>query len=301
MAIRLFEDTTQARRYSQFRPAYPQQLLDIITGFIVKNGGGFGLAVDVACGTGHSTFPLRSHFTHCLGTDISEAQVQYARQKGKELDALNVEFKVASATNLPVEDASVDFVSCAEAWHWLEPEALYREVNRVLKPGGCLAVYGYRDPTLLNEECNDLLTELISRTLKDYSHERLKHLDNFYSEVTLPYPNSIRFDLPTEMSYSMEISNFIGYVSSWSSYQTYCERHPRNSVLEELQRNMESVLKATVSQSDSGSKAGEQSDSGSKAGGQSDSGSKTGGQSDSNSSTLKVDMVFPVFGHLGQK
>ena len=237
--------------------------------------------MDVACGTGHSTFYLRTHFKQCLGFDISEAKVACAKQKGRELNARNVEFKAVSANSLPLGDGSVDLVSCAEAWHWLEPEVFYREVGRVLRPGGCRAVYGYRDPTILNQECDDLLSVFRFKTLKGYDHERNEHLENLYSEVRLAYPNLVRFDLPTEMSYTMELSDIIGYISSWSGYQTYCEKTPGNSVLEELQQNMESALKAAVSQSDSSSTAEE--------------------PSHSDCSSLKVDVVIPLFGQLGQK
>ena len=275
--IRVFEQAAHAQLYSKFRPIYPQKILDIISGFISRNGGGFGVAVDVACGSGQSTFYLSSRFQNCFGFDISEAQVECAQQKHRELNVRNVSFKVANAASLPLENASVDLVSCAQAWHWMDPDQLYHEADRVLKPKGCLAVYGYGNCRLLNQECNRLVSHFYSSTLKGFWNDRRRHIDQLYQEVSLPYQNSERHDLDSGISSSMKLPHFIGYVSSWSGYQNYCDRNPGNSVLEDLQQNMEGVLK------------------------EDDSGCKTQVSSGSDSSSLVVDVVFPVFLILGQK
>ena len=275
--IRLFEQAAHAQLYSKFRPVYPQKILDIISGFISRNGGGFGVAVDVACGSGQSTFYLSSLFQSCLGIDISEAQVKCAEQKRKELpNVKNVGFKVASTASLPLANASVDLVSCAQAWHWVEPAELYREADRVLKPKGCLAVYGYGNCRLLNPECNRLVSHFYSSTLKGFWNDRRRHIDDLYQEVSLPYQNSERHDLDAGIASSMKLPHFIGYVSSWSGYQNYCEKNPGNSALEDLQQNMEGVLKQATSQPDSTTP-------------------------NSDSSSLVVDVVFPVFLIMGQK
>jgi len=42
--------------------------------------------------------------------------------------------------HIPLEDASLDAVLVADAWHWFEPEPAVREIRRVLKPGGWLGL-----------------------------------------------------------------------------------------------------------------------------------------------------------------
>jgi len=52
----------------------------------------------------------------------------------------------AEATNLP--DASVDLVTCFQAFHWFNPELSLLEFRRILKPSGRLAlVWNNRDQT----------------------------------------------------------------------------------------------------------------------------------------------------------
>lgn len=46
-----------------------------------------------------------------------------------------------SANTLPLRDGSADFVTFAQAWHWVNPDLAVPEVFRVLKPGGALACF----------------------------------------------------------------------------------------------------------------------------------------------------------------
>ena len=48
---------------------------------------------------------------------------------------------LGSANALPLRDGSVDFVTFAQAWHWVNPDLAVPEVLRVLKPGGALACF----------------------------------------------------------------------------------------------------------------------------------------------------------------
>jgi len=53
---------------------------------------------------------------------------------------------VAGAEDLPLDDASVDVITVAQAWHWVDPLAASAEAARVLAPGGVLAlIWNIRD------------------------------------------------------------------------------------------------------------------------------------------------------------
>ncbi len=245
MAVRLFEQATHAHLYAKFRPTYPRAVLEAICKFITKHGGGFDLAVDVACGPGNSTFHLCDTFNRCVGVDISPAQVEEGVRKARELGVQNVEFKVASASKLPVEASSVDLVACAQAWHWVDPEELYREAERVLRPNGCLAVYGYGNCQLVNKECHQLVSHFYSHTLLGCWNARRGHVDDLYRQCKLPYGVTERLDM--EFPTTMELPAFIGYLSSWSAYQKYLERNPETTVLAQLQDGIQTILQPTAS------------------------------------------------------
>lgn len=278
MAIRLFEEAAHASIYRQYRPAYPQKVLEIISNYIKKLSGGFDVAVDVACGSGQSTFYLQSTFQRCIGVDISKAQVKEANQECQERGKRNIEFIHGSAANIPFEDSSVDVVTIAQAWHWVDPESFYAECKRVLKPGGCLAAYGYGNGQIINNtECNILLKDFYTKTLKGYWNERRRHIDNEFEEVVLPFNNTERHD--TSMLHSTSLDRFIGYVSTWSGYCKYCEVHPGNQELQDMKEKMREVLvkeKQDFSDQDCPSE-------------------------DVSAEGLNVEVQFPVFILLGQK
>ena len=73
--IRLFEDASHAALYAKYRPTYPLAVTEAILDYHLKGGGGKGLALDIACGSGQSTTPLAPHFAQVIGVDISEAQI----------------------------------------------------------------------------------------------------------------------------------------------------------------------------------------------------------------------------------
>jgi len=76
-----------------------------------------------------------------IGVDMTNDMLARARQNAANLGARNVEFRKGHIESLPVDDNSVDFIisNCVIN---LSPDksAVFREMNRVLKPGGRFAV-----------------------------------------------------------------------------------------------------------------------------------------------------------------
>ena len=52
-------------------------------------------------------------------------------------------YVVALADRTPLPDQSVDLVTVASAFHWLDFPRFFDEVRRVARPNGILAVWGY--------------------------------------------------------------------------------------------------------------------------------------------------------------
>lgn len=76
-----------------------------------------------------------------IGVDMTDDMLARARENAANLGATNVEFRKGHIEKLPVEDASVDMVisNCVINLSTDKP-AVFRELARVLKPGGRFAV-----------------------------------------------------------------------------------------------------------------------------------------------------------------
>jgi SAM-dependent methyltransferase len=132
----------QAASYARARPSYPAEIADLLVTEVGLKPG--SRVCDVGAGTG-----IFARFVQGLGMDVTGVEpvagmrAEFARQS-PELELVD-----ATAESLPFPDSSFDAVTCAQAFHWFDPQPALNEFARILRPGGALfLVWNVRDESV---------------------------------------------------------------------------------------------------------------------------------------------------------
>lgn len=126
--------------------------------------------LDVGCGGGRTLRRLleRSKGATVYGVDISEESVAKARQVNADLLDKRVFVRQGSAAELPCDDGMFDLVTAVETvYFWRDQPQCFREVKRVLRPGGIFAV-------LLEVSSPDCVWTRVVDGMTTYSPEQLQ-------------------------------------------------------------------------------------------------------------------------------
>ncbi|GAB2575589.1 class I SAM-dependent methyltransferase [Dyella jejuensis] len=123
--------------YVRYRPTYPTALLDWLHHAqgvtpdwkVADVGAGTGISSKLFLDAGHSVIAVEPNAA------MREAALAWlaSHARFRAVDGR------ADATTL--DDASVDLVSVAQAFHWFDPASTRREFQRILRPGGLAAIY----------------------------------------------------------------------------------------------------------------------------------------------------------------
>jgi SAM-dependent methyltransferase len=209
-----------ADAYALRRPRYPDELFAYLAGLTDQHE----LAWDCAAGTGQASVPLARHFKRVVATDASAVMLAHAEPHAR------VEYRRATAYASGLERESADLVTVAQALHWLELEAFYAEVDRVLRPGGVLAVWTYGVQLLEDPRLDAALQQFYHEIVGPYWPAERRHVETGYRNLAFPYPelDPPRFD----MVQLWNLPELLGYVGTWSATQRFREANKSEPVPE---------------------------------------------------------------------
>ncbi|MQQ99955.1 class I SAM-dependent methyltransferase [Glaciimonas soli] len=128
-----------ADNYVRGRPDYPPEIADWLRNALAITSD--AIILDLGAGTGKFTPLLVATGARVIAVEPVE------QMRNKLAHALpQVEALAGTAEAIPLPDASVDAVVCAQAFHWFATKTALAEIYRVLKPGGKLGlVWNLRD------------------------------------------------------------------------------------------------------------------------------------------------------------
>ncbi len=209
--------SAQAAKYAKFRPGYPDALFRYLAGLSPKRN----TAWDCATGSGQSALALTKYFDRVIATDASEQQIQHAVHHGK------IQYDVCPAEQTTIPEKSVDLVTVAQALHWFDFEAFYKEVKRVMKPDGIFAAWCYNLLTVSNE-IDALLFKFYDKIVGPFWPPERKWIERNYQ--TIPFP--FREIKPPEffMEINWSLTELTGYLVTWSAVSQYKQALGKNPI-----------------------------------------------------------------------
>jgi ubiquinone/menaquinone biosynthesis C-methylase UbiE len=213
--------------YVRYRPGYPAKALEALKSECGLVPG--HVVADIASGTGLWSRTLLENGNPVFGVEPN-AEMRVAGERLLEgFQKFTSVAGSAEATTLP--NASVDFVTAAQAAHWFDRTEARREFVRILKPGGFLVL-------LWNERLTDSTKflrdyeQLLLTYGTDYEDVRHERTTDAVNEFFDPAPFEQRmFEMRQEFDYAGVEGRLLS-----SSYAPGPE-HPKHvPMLRELRR-----------------------------------------------------------------
>lgn len=126
--------------YDGVRPSPPSALGDLLCSMARCSVP--GLVVDLGCGTGLSTRYWANRARGVIGVEPTDAM----RVQAEQTKLANVSYRKGYSHATGLDDGCADLVVCAQSLHWMDPLPTFREIARILRPGGVFAAYDYDWP-----------------------------------------------------------------------------------------------------------------------------------------------------------
>ncbi|MBA3467997.1 MAG: class I SAM-dependent methyltransferase [Gemmatimonadaceae bacterium] len=212
--------SSRAALYAVHRPDYPDSLFSYVVSLVRHRRA----AWDCATGNGQAAVGLVEHFGRVIATDLSSEQLVHARRHPR------IEYREASADASGLEDSSVDLVTVAQALHWFDIDQFYAEAQRVLVPGGVIAVWGYGDPLLDTPALQRTLHTFTRGKLESYWRAERQILLDRYQTIPFPFVEVTRPPFTFERRWTL--AELIGYLRTWSATAEYVAAHGTDPVVE---------------------------------------------------------------------
>ena len=190
--------------YARFRPDYPEKLAQ----YLAEIAPARHCAVDVGCGNGQLTVQLAANFDEVIGLDPSADQIASATAHPR------VRYVCAPAENIPLPTRSASLLTAAQAAHWFDLPAFYAQARQIATDGASIALISY-GVLQLPAELQDRFNRFYHDEVGPYWPRERKQVDDGYRDLGFPFTERETPELKIQRTW--ELSDFLGYVSTWSA------------------------------------------------------------------------------------
>jgi SAM-dependent methyltransferase len=125
--------------YAQYRPGYPQDLVDALAARAGLDGT--QRVLDIGCGTGQITIPLARHAQAVVAIDPIPGMLAGGRQAARAAGAGNITWLEGDSSQIAaLAGPGADLAVFAASFHWTDRPAVLAALDGVLAPGGRVIV-----------------------------------------------------------------------------------------------------------------------------------------------------------------
>ena len=187
------------------------------------------MAWDCGTGSGQAALGLAPFYSKVYATDPSTTQIANAVRHPA------ITYVAATAENCGLADHSVNAVTVAQALHWFDLHAFYREVKRVARSQAVLVAWCY-GLTRIDHEIDAIIEHYYNATVGPYWPPERRYIDEQYR--TLPFPFAEEY-APDEfnMQLSWNLDAVCAYLATWSATHRFREKRgidPISALRDEL-------------------------------------------------------------------
>lgn len=189
--------------YDRYRPTYPEPLIDELVGRRPR------AVLDIGCGTGKAALLLTARGLDVLGVEIDPKMAAVARSHG-----LRVE--VASFEDWDPRGRTFDLITCAQAWHWVDPATAAPKAAALLHPAGAMAMFWNY------EETGDDTRSVVEGVYRDLAPELLDEVPNRPGDRAEDLRRTGVFDVVTTRTFewqrTLSAGDWVGMVATHSNH-----------------------------------------------------------------------------------
>jgi hypothetical protein len=209
--------STRSEQYAQFRPTYPGELFDYLLSIVPFTDS----AWDCGTGNGQVARQLAHSFSTVHATDISRQQIDKAEARP------NIEYSIQPAERTSFPDNSFDLITVAQAIHWFDFDAFYKEVRRTAKDQAILAIIGY-NLVQITPAIDEVIAHFYKNIVGPYWDKERKYVDEGYQTIPFPFEEIKAPSFKNEFEWTPD--HLIGYIGTWSAVKHYEKKNGQDPV-----------------------------------------------------------------------
>lgn len=127
--------------YSRYRDPYPAGFVDVVRDACRLDGT--GIMLDLGCGTGQVSIPLKPLFESVVAVDPDPEMLAEGKRSAGDVE---IGWTNGTAEDFVEQPGSFRLAALGQAFHWMDRERVLAGLDRVIEPAGALMLIGGAKP-----------------------------------------------------------------------------------------------------------------------------------------------------------